>query len=247
MCSRNITPYHSKIRRIFDARKIKVNNTQCLQSQNQRFCGIFRRLANIQNNLSREIIDEDSFKDVKSVAGADISFSRDNFAIAAAVVIDFKTLEVLKKKTLEVELLFPYISGFLGFREVDAVISVLKILENNFDVLIVNGHGIMHPRGFGLASHVGLLMDKPTIGVAKRLIGGYYKTYNDNLLKVIKFNGKSLGACNKQKCVSIGHKISLKTALNIVEKTSIFKIPEPIRQAHILATNTMKSKLSKYD
>lgn len=211
-------------------------------------CNITQYLANIQNNLSKEIIDEDSFKDVKSVAGTDISFSRDNFAIAAAVVIDFKTLEVLEEKSLEVELLFPYISGFLGFREVDALISVLKILENNFDVLIVNGHGIMHPRGFGLASHVGILMDMPTIGVAKRLIGGYYKDYNNNnLLQIIKFNGKSVGACNKQKCISIGHKISLKTALNIVGKTSIFKIPEPIRHAHILATNTMKSKLSKYD
>jgi deoxyribonuclease V len=246
MCSFNIIQYHSKILRIFDARKIKVNNTQCLQSQNQRFCGIFRRLANIQNNLSKEIIEVDSFKDIKSVAGVDISFSRDNFAIAAAVVIDFITLEVLEEKTLEVELLFPYISGFLGFREADAIISVLKILENNFEVLMVNGHGIMHPRGFGLASHVGLLINMPTIGVAKRLIGGNYKFYDDNLLRVIKFNGKSVGACNNQKCVSIGHKISLKSALNIVEKTSIFKMPEPLRKAHILATNSMKSKLSEY-
>jgi deoxyribonuclease V len=207
-------------------------------------CNITQHLANIQNNLSKEIIEVDSFNDVKSVAGVDISFSRDNFAIAAAVVIDFKTLEILEDKTLEVELLFPYISGFLGFREADAVISVLKMLKNNFDVLMINGHGIMHPRGFGLASHVGLLKDVPTIGVAKRLIGGTYKSYDDNLLKVITFKGKSIGACNKQKCVSIGHKISLKTALDIVEKTSIFKMPEPIRKAHILATNSMKSKLS---
>lgn len=210
-------------------------------------CNLTQYLANIQNNLSKEIICEDSFKDIKSVAGADISFSRDNFAIAAAVIIDFRTLEVLEEKTLEVELLFPYISGFLGFREANAIISVLKMLENNFSVLMVNGHGIMHQRGFGLASHVGLLMDIPTIGVAKRLIGGNYKFYNDNSMKVIKFNDKSVGACNRQKCISIGHKISLKTALDIEEKTSIFKMPEPIRQAHILATNTMKAKLSKYD
>lgn len=208
-------------------------------------CNTSQYLANIQNDLSNKIIEQDSFKDVKSIAGVDISFSKDNFSIAAAVVVDFKTFEVLEEKTLEVELLFPYISGFLGFRETDAILSVLNTLENNFDVLMVNGHGIMHPRGFGLASHVGLLMDIPTIGVAKRLIDGKYKLYDGNLLRIIKFNGKSVGACNRQKCISIGHKISLKTALDIEEKISIFKMPEPIRQAHILATRTMKGNLSK--
>jgi deoxyribonuclease V len=243
MCSCNLTQYHSKIRRIFDARKIKVNNTQCLQSQNQRFCGIFRRLANIQNNLSKHILEEDSFKEVKKVAGADISFSRDSYAIAAAVVMDFNSLHVLEEKILKVELLFPYIPQFLGFREADAVISVLKKLENSFDILMVNGHGIMHPRGFGLASHVGFLMDVPTLGVAKRLIGGNYKSFG-NSFKIIKIKNKPVGACNRHKCISTGHKISLNTAIRIVQKTSVFKMPEPLRQAHILATEAMKNDLN---
>ncbi len=200
-------------------------------------------LANIQNDLSKEIIENDSFRDIKNVAGADISFSRNNIAISAAVIIDFSSKEVLEEKTAEIELFFPYISGFLGFREADAIISVLKTLNNKFDILMVNGHGIMHPRSFGLASHVGLLMGVPTIGVAKRLIGINYRKF-DNSLQIIKSNSKPVGACDKDKCISIGHNISLNTAIEVVKETSIFKMPEPIRKAHILATSTMKNKLT---
>jgi deoxyribonuclease V len=202
-----------------------------------------QKLAEIQYNLSKKIIEQDSFEKIQTVAGADVSFQKDNCAVAAAVVVQLDDLEIIEAKTLEVGLLFPYISGFLGFREADAVISVLSELNGVFDVLMVNGHGIMHPRGFGLASHVGLLIDKPTIGVAKRLIKGNYKYTDVNSLKTIEFMNKFVGACDRQKCISIGHKISLKTAVNIVLETSIFKMPEPLRQAHILATNTMKDKI----
>jgi deoxyinosine 3'endonuclease (endonuclease V) len=206
-------------------------------------CNLTQYLAKIQLDLSKKIIMEDCFEDVKKVAGVDISFTRNNCAIAAAVVIDYNNLNVLEEKFLKIELIFPYISGFLGFREANGVFSVLKMVENDFDVLMVNGHGILHPRGFGLASHVGLLMDMPTVGVAKGLIGRKYKNF-DNSLKPIKFNGISVGACDRQKCISIGHKISLSSSLEIVKETSIFKMPEPIRKAHILATKKMKKNNS---
>jgi len=202
-----------------------------------------QKLAEIQYNLSKKVIEQDNFEKLQTIAGVDVSFEKDNSAVAAAVVIDLDDLKVIDSKTIEVKLLFPYISGFLGFREADAVIYVLRKLNNEFDVLMVNGHGIMHPRGFGLASHVGLLMDMPTIGIAKRLIKGNYKYKGDNSLKTVEFMNKSVGACNRQKCISVGHKISLKTAVDIVRETSLFKMPEPLRQAHILATNTMKDKI----
>ena len=100
------------------------------------------------------------------MGGVDISFSVDNKAVAAAVVLELKGLEVIETKTLETELFFPYIPGFLGIREVEPSLSVLNTLKHDFDVLMVNGHGIMHPRGFGLACHVGVLRDCPSIGVA---------------------------------------------------------------------------------
>ncbi len=203
-----------------------------------------QKLADIQYNLSKKVIEHDDFENLQKIAGVDVSFEKDNSAVAAAVVINLEDLKVLEKKTLGVDLLFPYISGFLGFRETDAMISVLKKINSSFDCLMVNGHGKMHPRGFGLASHVGLLMDLPSIGVAKRLIKGNYKYKRDNSRKIIEFMNKPVGACDRQKCVSIGHKISLKTAVDIVSRTSIFKMPEPVRQAHILATNTMKDKIN---
>ena len=151
---------------------------------------------------------------------------------------------MLEGKTLKVEMLFPYITGFLGFREADAMISVLKTLKNNYDVLMVNGHGVMHPRSFGLASHVGMLMDQPAIGVAKRLSHGKYEFNVENRTKYVLLNNETVGAYIKGKYISIGHKISLKTAIEVVLKTSIFKMPEPIRKAHILATHTMKNELN---
>ncbi|MEN6290552.1 MAG: endonuclease V, partial [Methanobacterium sp.] len=87
-----------------------------------------QKLADIQYNLSKNIIEQDSFKNVQKVAGADVSFEKDDCAVAAAVVVNLDDLSVIDSKTLEVKLLFPYISGFLGFREADAVISVLRKL-----------------------------------------------------------------------------------------------------------------------
>jgi deoxyribonuclease V len=137
-------------------------------------CNLTQLLTDIQYSLADRVIEEDCFCKLDRVAGADISFSVDNRAVAAVVVLELEGLEVVEKKTLDVELFFPYISGFLGVREADAVISVINTLEHGFDVLMVNGHGVMHPAGFGLASHVGVLLDVPTMGVAKRLIGGRY-------------------------------------------------------------------------
>ncbi len=204
---------------------------------------LIQDLLRIQCKLSQRIIKHDCFGKVEGVVGVDVSFSKKNRAIAAAVLIDFDTLKILEKKTFLVELLFPYIPGFLGFREADAMVSVLNKLEEDFDVAMVNGHGILHPRGFGLASHVGLLVDAPTIGVAKRLIVGSSIEENTNTIKPVKFMGEIMGACVGEIYISIGHKISLKTAIELALKTSIHKIPEPLRQAHILATDTAKQEL----
>jgi endonuclease V len=206
-------------------------------------------LAVIQSKLAHQVVKEDVPGNLDNVAGVDVSFSRGNQAVAAAVVMDLDTLQIVEKTTLMVELLFPYIPGFLGFREADATISVLNSLKSDFDVLMVNGHGILHPRGFGLASHVGVLMDLPTLGVAKRLTVGRYKKgdakVNTSYPPLIRSCKETLGAYINGNYVSIGHKISLKTALKLVKQTSIFKTPEPLRQAHILATNTFKRFLNK--
>jgi deoxyribonuclease V len=207
-------------------------------------------LTNIQYSLAEKVVEEDCFDILKTVAGVDISFSVKNEAVAAAVVLELEGLEIIEKKTLDVELFFPYMSGFLGIREVNAVISVVNTLEYDFDVLMVNGHGIMHPKGSGLASHVGVLLDVPTMGVAKRLIGGRYinqatqRDHANREVQLIKYDKRAVGAFFRGKYVSVGHKMSLKTALDIAIQTSIFKTPEPLRQAHMLATETFKHRLN---
>lgn len=201
-------------------------------------------LAAIQVKLADRILKEDRFEKLERIAGADVSFTRDDHAVAAAVVLDLDTLDILEQKTQKVELPLPYIPGFLGFKEANAIVSVIKMLKKEFNVLMVNGHGIMHPRGFGLASHVGLLLDLPTFGVAKRLIVGTDISPVTDLPTPVKFMNQTVGARIKGNYVSIGHKISLKTAVNLTIKTGIFKTPEPVRVAHILATNTAKSELN---
>ena len=208
-----------------------------------------QEIANIQFSLADRVLEEDCFNSLDTVAGVDVSFSVDNRAIAAVVVLQLGDLEILEKRTLPVELFFPHIPGFLGVREADAVISVLNTLEHDFDVLMVNGHGVMHPRGFGLACQVGVLCDVPTIGVAKRLIDGRYikratqRHHAIGEFQLITENNNELGAFFKGKYASVEHKMSLKNALDIVEMTSVFKTPEPIRQAYILETETFKQEL----
>jgi deoxyribonuclease V len=117
---------------------------------------------------------------------------------------------------------------------------------------MVNGHGILHPRGFGLASQVGLQMDKPTIGLAKRLTAGNYTKRDKSSFKeetksfqLIEREKETAGIYIKGYYVSIGHKISLSKAKQLVKATSLYRTPEPIRQAHILATKVFKDLLNK--
>ncbi len=197
-------------------------------------------LANIQNKLAKKVMKRDLSSQIDKVVGVDVSFSRDDRAVAAAVIIQIENLMAIEESTREVEMFFPYIPGFLGFRESDAVISVLDGLKQEYDAVMVNGHGILHPHGFGLASQVGLLLDKPTIGVAKRLIVGNTIKGNEDSDRVVMLHGKISGALVNGYYVSVGHKISLKRAVDLVKETSIFKTPEPIRKSHILATQTYK-------
>jgi endonuclease V len=209
---------------------------------------LIQQLYNIQNILASQVIVKDCFENLDTIAGADVSFSIDNKAVAAAVVLELDDLQVLEKQTIPVAIEFPYIPGFLGFREANATISVLKKIRSDFDVLMVNGHGILHPRGLGLASHVGVLLDVPTLGVAKRLIKGRYihqasQPYQEKETpQLILDSNQVLGAFFRRNYVSVGHKISLNTALEVIKRSSIYYTPEPLRQAHVLATETFKQK-----
>jgi deoxyribonuclease V len=206
-------------------------------------------LSDLQNKLADQIIREDVTRNLETVAGVDVSFSSNSSAVVAAVSIDLNSLNIVEQAFREVELYFPYIPGLLGFREAEAMVSVLYDLEEGFDAVMVNGHGILHPRSFGLASQVGLLIDKPTLGLAKSLTSGIYilqdVRLNGKLIKLVFHGERVIGAYLNGYYLSVGHKISLKSAIKIVENTSTYRTPESLRQAHLLATETFKEIIKK--
>ncbi|MCD6381826.1 MAG: endonuclease V [Candidatus Aenigmarchaeota archaeon] len=165
------------------------------------------------------------------VAGVDVSY-KERKAKAAIVVMDLE-FNVLKEKTITCNVNFPYIPTYLSYREAPIILKLLKTVNDEFDVLLIDGNGILHPRRFGLASHVGVLLNKPTIGVAKSLLMGKVK---DTLVydgdEVI---GAELSFGGKPIYVSAGHLIDLETSVEIVRKFTKKYEPEVLKLAHKLA------------
>ena len=174
------------------------------------------KLKEEQLKVAKKVIVKDDFDEIKLVAGVDQAF-KDNEIISAVVVCDYKTMGIVEKKYAVVKATFPYIPGFLSYREAPAIIEAFNKLENKPDVLLVDGHGIAHPRKIGLASHVGLLLDIPTIGIAKNLLCG--EINEDNIIIGEKVVGFKL--ITKEHAsplfVSPGHKMGLKSSLEIIK------------------------------
>lgn len=190
-----------------------------------------------QIRLSRKIKTLDFPGQVEKAAGVDVSY-KSNIACAVAIIID-SDLHLLEKNTVRTPVDFPYISGYLAYREMKPSREALENL-GNFDVLFVNGHGLAHPRGFGLASHLGLILRKPTIGVARRLMIGKPKNERSTSTPIV-FENKIIGfkiptSSEGSIYVSVGNLVTLNDAIRITQKF-FFKggLPEPLRIAHKLA------------
>ena len=153
--------------------------------------------------------------------------------------------QILEQKTVFVQTHFPYISTYLAYRELPIIKHLTKSLTQKPTVMIFDGNGILHPYKIGLASHAGIQLNTPSIGVAKRLLYGQVEK------ETIKINNEQRGyaiiTSKKAKTpiyISPGHKISLKTTKQIVKNLCNYKTPEPLRQAHILAKKTIESQTS---
>ncbi len=205
-------------------------------------------LKGVQQKLAEKVVLKDGFDSVKHVAGADLAFKGDT-AYCAAVVLDYETLETVEEKVRISRISFPYIPTFLSFREADAIIDVLEHLNTRPDVTLIDGHGIAHPRGIGIASHVGVLLDRPTIGVAKRALFGEMEgkpslgkpapIYSDKRLLGYALITKP---GTRPIYISPGHLVSQDSALEIVRRCLVkHKLPEPSRLAHEIA-NLAKKK-----
>jgi len=183
---------------------------------------------------------------VRRVAGADVAYARSGGVLCAAVVVvDARTLEVVAQRTAVQPVTFPYVPGFLTLREAPAVEEAFAALHPPPDLLLVDAHGVAHPRGFGLACHLGVVLDLPTIGVAKTILVGTglppgpRRGDRAPLLHL----GEVVGAALRTRAdvapvyVSTGHRVSLPTALRwTLALAPRFRLPEPARRAHAAAT-----------
>lgn len=190
-------------------------------------------------------------KTLRLVAGCDSSYEKHGDTIyAGIVVLSYPEMERVEEATAVCEAKFPYIPGLLCFRESPAVLEAWKRLTARPDVLMVDGHGIAHPRRFGIACHFGVVLDLPTIGCAKsRLIGTHVQpnTLRGSRTPLLD-GGEVIGAVLRTRAgvkpvfISVGHRTTLDDAVRLVaECTRGYRIPEPTRQAHILV-NALRSK-----
>ena len=212
----------------------------------------YKKAVEIQERLKKSIILRGSAKDCRLIAGADVSYIKGSEIFYASVIVfNLQTMERVEEVTASGKVDFPYIPGLLSFRESPILLKAFAKIKSEPDVIILDAQGIAHPRGIGLASHIGLLLDKSSIGCAKtRLIGEYNEvgreagchsqlTVKDKIVGAVLRTRKNI----KPVFVSPGHKIDLKTSIALVLKSCRgYRLPEPIRQAHNLVKRTATDK-----
>ena len=206
----------------------------------------------LQAELAKQVVLIDDFGTINSVAGVDVAYSKHtDKLVAAVVVLDAESLDILETKTSYDKVSFPYIPGLFSFRELPPILKALAALKQQPDLVLCDGHGIAHPRRFGLASHLGLVCDLPTIGSAKtRLIGDYeLPALERGASSSLNAQDETLGAVLRTQdgikpvFVSVGHRISLESTCQWVLKLSLkYRLPEPLR----LADQTVKRGLKEF-
>jgi deoxyribonuclease V len=197
----------------------------------------------IQNELKEKIILEPLPKKIRLVAGADISYERfSDWAYAGFVVLDAKTLKIVATASAEARMTFPYVPGLLTFREAGPLLQAWKKLTLEPDVVIFDGQGIAHPRRMGIASHMGLIIDRPTLGCGKSLLCGGFGELGEEKgsSSPLIYKGEQVGVALRTKSrtnpvfISPGHRADLQTSVPLVlGLTAGYRIPEPTRQAHL--------------
>ncbi|MCS6873164.1 MAG: deoxyribonuclease V [Pyrinomonadaceae bacterium] len=202
----------------------------------------------VQKWLSKKVRCENLIKEpIERIAGIDAGYDNSKGVCRAVVtVLSFPELKLIETKKAEVSVSFPYIPGLLSFRESPAVVEALKKITQEPDLIFCDGQGIAHPRRFGIACHIGLLTEKPTIGVGKsRLVGKFnYPENTRGSFSSLIYKGEIIGAVVRTKenvkpiYVSVGHKLDLKAAIQYtLQCTTKYRLPEPVRLADRIASN----------
>lgn len=200
----------------------------------------------LQQRLAGKVCVERLKKEVRLVAGADLAFSPDgDRCLAGVVVYDVGERAVIEESLAWRSVRFPYVPGLLSFREAPAVLAAIQKLKSEPDVFMFDAHGLAHPRRLGLASHVGLFLNRPTIGCAKsRLCGGHDNPpVRPGRFVPLVHEDETVGAVLRTRkginpvFVSVGHRVTLEDAVTIVMACiTRYRLPEPTRLAHNLVT-----------
>lgn len=197
----------------------------------------------IQERLRDKVLLTFPVKRVKFICGLDASYSK-GIVYGCASLFNFPELEHLEDAFSALRVEFPYIPGFLSFREGKALISAYKELKTKPDVLLIDGHGIAHPKSLGIATHLGIILSKPSVGCAKSVLLGEYVPPGEKRgsYTYLTLDGREVGAVLRTKdhtkpvFVSPGHMVDLHSAIDLVLKCSLgYRIPEPLRRAHTLS------------
>ena len=199
----------------------------------------------VQERLRQQVVIGDAIVPVRHIAGVDIHVApATGLTWAAIAVVELATLDLVQSALAAVPTGFPYVPGYLSFREIPAALAALALLECPADLLMVDGHGIAHPRRLGIAAHLGVLTGLPAIGVAKsRLIGEHEPPEPARGSRVpLTHKGETLAIVLRSRegarplYVSIGHRVSLEQAVELVLATlSRYRLPEPTRLADKLS------------
>lgn len=201
------------------------------------------KLRAIQLKLAEKVVEEDCFDRLENVCGLDVSYKGET-AVACAVTVRLEGLRKIEAAFASSKAYFPYIPTFLSFRETPILMKAVRRLREKVDVFMVDANGVLHPYFLGAASHLGVLLDKPTVGVTKKLLCGELleprRLEGGVTVAPIVVKGRVAGAAvsvrgMKPVYVSVGHKVSLETAIRLVVETTRNRTPEPIRLAHTLS------------
>jgi len=200
-----------------------------------------RAAMRLQEKLRDKVVLGDRFGSIRYVAGADLAFDPEtNWAFAGVIVYRFPEMAEVERQMARRRLRFPYIPGLLSFRECPILIAAFARLRVEPDLILIDGHGRAHPRLFGIACHVGVMFDKPSIGCAKSLLVGEYDEPGPKRgsTSPLIYHGERVGTVLRTRddvrpiFVTQGNRVSLDAAVKLVHQTlDGFRIPKPTREA----------------
>jgi deoxyribonuclease V len=205
----------------------------------------------VQTELQAAVVTTDAFESIRVIAGVAIAHSRFNDTMTIAVAaLSYPDLNVLDRQVLEYQTKFPFIPDLLSFREVPGIIAALEALSVTPDLIVVDGPGITHPKGLGVASHVGVILDIPTIGCSKSSPVGTFiePEVNAGSESALVWQSEIVGTVFRSKnrvaplFISTGHRVGRETATTLIRKTCQgYRLPEPLRIASAQLTESKQS------